>query len=135
VAQTVGCDEAEVIARLTRLLELGVVRRIGVVPNHYALGTGANGMTVWDVADDRIADLGPRVGALAFVSHCYRRPRSLPHWPYNLFAMLHGQDRQEVEDKRQAVARLLGRACRAHDVLYSKRILKKTGLRLATRKG
>lgn len=105
------------------------------MPNHYALGTSANGMTVWDIADDQISTLGQQVGALEYVSHCYRRPRALPDWPYNLFAMVHGSNRQEVEDKRQAIAGLLGEACRAQDILYSKRILKKTGLRLANRKG
>jgi DNA-binding Lrp family transcriptional regulator len=70
------------------------------------------------------------VGRLDFVSHCYRRPRRLPEWPYNLFAMVHGRSREEVEAKRAVIAELVGPACRAHDVLYSSRILKKTGLRL-----
>ena len=61
-------------------------------PNHYALGYRANGMSVWDVEDDRVPELGPAVGALPFVSHCYRRPRHPPLWPYNLFAMVHGRD-------------------------------------------
>jgi DNA-binding Lrp family transcriptional regulator len=90
----------------------------------------ANGMSVWDVADDRVDALGERVGALPFVTHCYRRPRALPDWPYNLFAMLHGKTRDEVEAKRAQVAALLGAACRGNDILYSTRILKKAGLRL-----
>jgi siroheme decarboxylase len=83
------------------------------------------------VADDVVDDLGPKVGALDFVSHCYRRPRALPDWPYNLFAMLHGASKDEVGAKRTQIAALLGPACRGHDILYSTRILKKTGLRLA----
>ena len=108
----------------------GIIRRIAVIPNHYRIGYQANGMSVWDVPDERIAELGDRVGALDFVSHCYHRPRRLPAWPYNLFAMVHGRERDEVEDKVQAIAELLGEAARAHEVLYSTRILKKTGLRL-----
>jgi DNA-binding Lrp family transcriptional regulator len=107
------------------------VRRIGAVPNHYALGYRANGMSVWDVPDERASELGRRVGALPFVSHCYRRPRHLPAWPYNLFAMVHGRGRDEVEDKVGRIAALLGPADRGHAVLYSTRILKKTGLRIA----
>ena len=64
------------------------------------------------------------------MSHCYRRPRHLPDWPYNLFAMVHGRSRAEVEEKVKHIAGVLGAACRAHEVLYSTRILKKTGLRL-----
>ena len=83
------------------------------------------------VDDGRIQDLGPKVGALDFVSHSYHRPRHLPIWPYNLFAMVHGASREEVEEKVKVIADLLGSAARAHDVLYSTRILKKTGLRIA----
>ena len=75
-------------------------------------------------------DLGEQVGALDFVSHCYLRPRALPDWPYNLFAMLHGASRDAVEAHRIEISVLLGPACRSHDILYSTRILKKTGVRL-----
>jgi Ni,Fe-hydrogenase III large subunit len=44
--------------------------------------------------------------------------------------MIHGRTRAEVEAKRQEIAALLGPAARASDILYSTRILKKTGLRL-----
>ena len=130
VADRLGLTEAEVIARIAAMQDRGAIRRIAVAPNHYALGMTANGMSVWDVDDGRISDLGARIGALPFVTHCYRRPRALPDWPYNLFAMLHGTDRSQVEAKRAEVAAILGDACRGHDILYSTRILKKTGLRL-----
>ena len=130
VAEAVGLTEAEVIDRMTAMQARGIIRRIAVAPNHYALGMTANGMSGWDVADDRISDLGARIGALPYVTHCYQRPRALPDWPYNLFAMLHGESREEVEAKRAEVASILGAACRGHDILYSTRILKKTGLRL-----
>lgn len=130
VAEAVGLTEAEVIDRMSAMQARGIIRRIAVAPNHYALGMTANGMSVWDVADDRISDLGARIGALPYVTHCYQRPRALPDWPYNLFAMLHGESREEVEAKRAEVASILGAACRGHDILYSTRILKKTGLRL-----
>ncbi|MFZ1894993.1 MAG: AsnC family transcriptional regulator [Rhodoplanes sp.] len=131
VAEMVGTTEAEVIARLERMLANGAIRRIGAVPNHYALGFSANGMSVWDVADEKIVEVGAMVGALDFVTHCYQRPRHLPLWPYNLFAMAHGRTRAEVEDKVGRIAALIGDAARAHEVLYSTRILKKTGLRIA----
>jgi DNA-binding Lrp family transcriptional regulator len=130
VAEELGLDEAEVIARMAAMQERGVIRRVALAPNHYALGMGANGMSVWDVADEAAEKLGEQVGALDFVSHCYLRPRALPDWPYNLFAMVHGADKSEVEAKRAEIAALLGEACRSNDVLYSTRILKKTGMRL-----
>ena len=131
IGLVVGASAGEVRSRLQSLLDHGVIRRIGVVPNHYALGMTANGMSVWDVDDDMAEALGKKVGALDFVSHCYLRPRHLPQWPYNLFAMVHGSERGEVEEKALIIADLLGSHVDAHDILYSTRILKKKGLRLA----
>jgi DNA-binding Lrp family transcriptional regulator len=130
LAAQLNTSEEEVMARLRAMLEDGRIRRIGVVPNHYALGYTANGMSVWDVDDSRVGELGAKVGALPFVTHCYRRPRRLPDWPYNLFAMVHGRSRAEVEAKLAEIRAVLGDALCAGDVLYSTRILKKTGLRL-----
>lgn len=120
----------EVIEAFARLLVEGAIRRIGIIPNHYAVGIIANGMSVWDVADEAVTELGAKIGALAFVSHCYRRPRHLPAWRYNLFAMVHGRSREEVAEKVEEIAILAGEHARDHRILYSKRILKKTGLRL-----
>ncbi|MDH4326410.1 MAG: Lrp/AsnC family transcriptional regulator [Betaproteobacteria bacterium] len=131
VAQAVGIPEDALLARIEAMLADGRMRRIGAVPNHYALGYVANAMSVWDVADDAVDELGAEVGALAFVSHCYRRPRRLPEWRYNLFAMVHGRSRAETEVRLAEIRAVLGGALRASDVLYSTRILKKTGLRLA----
>ena len=131
VARRTGLAEAEILDRLRRMRAAGVVRRVAAVPNHYALGVRANGMSVWDVDDAAIGRVGPEVGRLDFVTHCYRRPRVGTEWPYNLFAMVHGTSRGEVEAKVEEIARLLGDAARAREVLYSTRILKKTGLRLA----
>lgn len=130
IGASLGLDQSEVIERMTAMMANGVIRRIGAAPNHYAFGMTANGMTVWDVEDEMAAELGQEIGALDFVSHCYLRPRALPDWPYNLFAMVHGSGRAEVERKSAQIASLLGPRCRGSDILYSTRILKKTGLRL-----
>ena len=131
LADTLGTTADVVQQRLARMLQAGIIRRLGAVPNHYAIGYQANGMTVWDVDDPLIDELGAQVGALDCVSHCYRRPRQLPDWPYNLFAMVHATSRGEVETQAEKIAVLLGAACRDRDILYSTRILKKTGLRIA----
>ncbi len=133
LALALGLTEDEVLTRLRTMLQRGIIRRIGAVPNHFRLGYRANGMSVWDVDDADVDRLGAQVGALPFVTHCYRRPRRLPLWPYNLFAMVHAHDRAQVQAKLAQIADLLGTACRASDVLYSRRILKKTGLRLRER--
>ena len=130
IGARLGVNGSVVRERLADMLREGLVRRIGAVPNHYRLGYSANGMTVWDVEDERVDELGEQVGALPMVSHCYRRPRALPVWRYNLFAMLHGRSREEVQQQSLQICSILADACRASDILYSTRILKKTGLRL-----
>jgi len=136
VAEGVGADVEWVVATLKRFLLEGKVRRVGVVPNHYALGYTENGMTVWDVPDDLIGEIGPAVASLDFVTHCYERPRHEGIWPYNLFAMTHGRSEDESERRIQQVRDVVSEY---HDVsddwdtLFSTRILKKTGIRLAER--
>lgn len=130
VADALGLSADEVIGRLTAMQTDGIVRRIGVVPNHYALGYRFNGMTVWDVADEHVEEAGARLCGLGFVSHCYQRPRRPPHWPYNLFAMIHAREAAAADALVAELAVALGPMNRGHMVLYSTRILKKTGLRL-----
>jgi DNA-binding Lrp family transcriptional regulator len=130
LAAELGIDVDEVLARIRAMQASGVIRRIAAVPNHYALGYRANGMSVWNVPDEQARAIGRQVGALDFVSHCYLRPRHLPMWPYNLFAMVHGTTREQVAAGVEEIAALLGEHCRGHEVLYSTRILKKTGLRI-----
>jgi DNA-binding Lrp family transcriptional regulator len=130
LASELGVTPGLIMERFNAMLADGRIRRIGVVPNHYRLGYVANGMSVWDVPDEVIRAVGREVGELDFVSHCYHRPRQLPDWPYNLFAMVHGHSRDEVTSQVERIAALLGDRQRQHDILFSSRILKKTGLRL-----
>lgn len=135
VARALGVPAESVLASVADMLARGVIRRIGAVPNHYAIGFTANGMSVWDIDDAAVESVGCLLAGVKSVTHCYRRPRRLPHWPYNLFAMVHGRSRSAVDDEIAALAheieaRFPG-VCRKRDVLYSSRILKKTGLRIS----
>ena len=130
IAGHIGATPDQVMVRLRDMLDSGIIRRIGILPNHFALGWKFNGMTVWDIADESVDELGLRVGALNFVTHCYQRPRFLPEWPYNLFAMIHAKSRDDAQRQIDQIAALLGGYCRAHSTLFSTRILKKTGLRI-----
>jgi DNA-binding Lrp family transcriptional regulator len=121
----------------------GIIRRIAAVPNHYKLGYKYNGMTVWDINDEQASTFGDTIGKLPFVSHCYLRPRHLPNWNYNLFAMVHGKTPQEIQHYRSQIKELLKEVLvtreddasqsiptQSNDMLTSTQILKKTGLRL-----
>lgn len=129
VAEELNLPVEIVMARFEAMQKSGVIRRIGAVPNHYKLGYKFNGMTVWNVPDERVDLLGEIIGRLPFVSHCYHRPRHLPDWHYNLFAMVHGKSQLEVDRQIQQISVLLGDFNLGNDVLFSTKILKKTGFR------
>jgi siroheme decarboxylase len=129
IAEQLGLTAEIVMTRMAAMQEQGIIRRIGAVPNHYKLGYRFNGMTVWNVPDEVIDELGEKVGQLEFVSHCYHRPRHLPEWPYNLFAMVHGKTQEDVDQQIRQITDLLGDYNQGREVLYSTKILKKTGFR------
>lgn len=133
LGQAVGMDEAEVIARLRALRQGGVIRRLGVIVRHHELGYRANAMVVWDIPDAEVAEIGRRLGACAEVSLCYRRPRRLPSWPYNLFTMVHGHDRAEVEAVIAALAVREGVDHYRREALFSTRRFKQCGARYTPR--
>jgi DNA-binding Lrp family transcriptional regulator len=129
VAEQLNLPVEIVMARFDVMQKNGVIRRIGAVPNHYKLGYKFNGMSVWNVPDERVDLLGEIIGRLPFVSHCYHRPRHLPDWNYNLFAMVHGKTQSDVNQQIAQIVVLLGEFNLGHEVLYSTKILKKTGFR------
>ncbi len=124
-----GLSEADILVRLGRLSDEGVIRRFGVIVRHHELGYRANAMTVWDLPDDQVGDVGRRLAALGYVTLCYRRPRRLPHWPYNLFAMIHGRDRATVEGLVEQATVEAGLTGRPRAILFSRRRFKQRGAR------
>jgi DNA-binding Lrp family transcriptional regulator len=135
VAEQVGLSEQEVIRLLREFLEQGVIKRLGVVVRHHELGYDANAMVVWDIPDARVGAIGRLLGGFPFVTLCYRRPRRLPQWPYNLFTMIHGRDRDEVMQHVGALVGACGGDASAHQVLFSRRRFKQRGARYSAGDG
>jgi DNA-binding Lrp family transcriptional regulator len=122
-----GLSEAEVIARLARLKEIGVIRRFGVVVRHHELGYRANAMVVWDVPDEQVAGLGQCLAGFDFITLCYRRPRRLPQWRFNLYCMIHGKSREEVLAHLEWMVGRCGLQNLPHEILFSRRRFKQRG--------
>lgn len=129
IAACLATTERDVIERLQQLIDSGVIKRHGVVVRHRELGYVANGMVVWDVPDHRVSELGRCIGGFSCVTLSYRRPRRLPDWPYNLFTMVHGRDRAEVEQKVAAIVERCGLQDIDHAILFSTRRFKQRGAR------
>lgn len=127
IAERIKSTETEVLEHITLMQSRGDIKRMGIVVRHRKLGYTANAMVVWDIPDNMVDELGHCFGQFDFVTLSYRRPRHLPDWPYNLFCMIHGQDREDVLNNLQ----LLITSCNVehvqHSVLFSKRCFKQRG--------
>jgi len=137
IAAAIDADTEWVLSTIKRFNQAGKVRRVGAIPNHYSLGYSENGMTVWDVPDEVIDEVGPAIAEFDFVTHCYERPRHEGVWPYNFFAMTHGRSEEESQQRIQQVHDRMTDYWDVGeddwDTLFSTRILKKTGIRLDER--
>ena len=89
-------SEEAVLNTLRYWQQTGLIKRFGLISNHYQMGYQSSAMVVWDIPDDQIDKIGAQFKASGLVSLCYQRPRHLPEWPYNLFCMIHSRDRASV---------------------------------------
>lgn len=124
-----GWAQADTLALLTHWTATGVIKRFGVVVRHHELGYTANAMVVWDVPDTAVTQVGTELAHSGQVSLCYRRPRVLPDWPYNLFCMVHGKNRPEVLQRIATLVQTCGLVAYPHEILFSSRRFKQCGAR------
>lgn len=127
IGTEIGCSEDEVIATLNNLKERGIIKRLGIIVRHRELGFRANAMVVWDVPDELVDQVGRQAGAFDCVTLCYRRHRSLPRWPYNLYCMIHGRKRHQVLEKLAKLEEQCGMQRFSKQVLFSQRRFKQQG--------
>lgn len=127
IGRALWIEESRVIERIAALLADGSIKRLGVVVRHQELGYRANAMVVWDLPDALVDALGARIGTIPCVTLCYRRPRRLPDWPYNLFTMIHGRSREAVLAQVAEVEQALGLGPVPHAVLFSGQRFKQRG--------
>ncbi len=127
IGARLGLSESDLIARIQNLQTQGIIKRFGIVVHHRRLGYTANGMVVWDIPEAQIADIAAQFVSYDGVTLCYQRPRCLPDWPYNLFTMIHGQDRAQVQAHVQTLAALCPEV--GYTTLFSRRCFKQCGAR------
>lgn len=127
IGEQLGLSEAAVIKRLEILQSSGLIKRMGVVVKHRALGYRANAMVVWDIPDDQVERIGALLADEVCVTLCYQRPRRLPAWPYNLFCMIHGRERDNVLQRLEQMISIHQLEEIPHTVLFSGRSFKQRG--------
>ncbi|MCX7100276.1 MAG: AsnC family protein [Methylobacter sp.] len=121
-----GMSETEVIERLTKLKQQGLIKRLGVIVKHRQLGYRANAMIVWNVPDQVIKQLGKEISHFSFVTLCYQRPKQ-PEWPYNLYCMIHGKDKATVLNQLEQLIEACHLNCFDKEILFSRQCFKQRG--------
>ncbi len=107
VAEKIGVPESEVFRIMKAFMEEGIMRRYAAVLHHRKAGFTHNGMGVWKVPEDRIEELGWKMGSYRGVSHCYQRP-TYPEWSYSLYTMVHGMSEADCEVIIQGISEATG---------------------------
>jgi DNA-binding Lrp family transcriptional regulator len=130
-AQELGVPVEHMLTHLEGMVERKVLRRVAAILFHRRAGFSANGMGVWKVPEQQIADIGPRMAAVRGVSHCYRRP-TYPDWPYSVFTMAHGRSKEECDAVLDGVAGVCGLEGEDRATLYSSTEFKKVRLHYFT---
>jgi len=127
IGAEIGMNESEVIERLNRMIADSTIKRFGIVARHHELGYRANAMVVWNIPDNQVDELGSQLAGVDFITLCYRRPRRLPGWPYNLFCMIHGRNRDTVVQQIREIISRFNLENTPHEVLFSLRRFKQRG--------
>ncbi len=126
LARELGVDEDDLLKILQQLKAKGILRRMGAILYHHSAGYEANGMVAWRVPQERVEEVGELMASFPQASHVYQRP-VYPDWPYNLFTMLHGKNREEVEETTKEISTRT--AIPDYTILYSLREFKKVSMR------
>jgi DNA-binding Lrp family transcriptional regulator len=130
-AARLGVPEPRMLERLEQMRERKILRRVAAILFHRRAGFSANGMGVWKVPSEKIAETGPRMAAVRGVSHCYERP-TYPDWPYSVFTMAHGRSKEECDAVLDGVADVCGLNGDDRATLYSSTEYKKVRLHYFT---
>ena len=134
LANEINAQEQQVIEQITHWQHDGLIKRFGLVVKHRQLGYVANAMVVWDIEDKLVDEIAGKMSKRDEISLCYRRPRRMPDWPYNLFCMIHGQNRQAVEQQISDITEQLKLAHIPKNVLFSQKAYKQHGARYGQQK-
>ena len=125
LAKRMGMEEEEFLARIQGLKEQGVIRRFGATLRHQEAGFSSNAMVAWLVPEDKIESVGKAMAGFRQVTHCYHR-RPNRDWKYNLYTMIHADDRAACHQLARHMSRETG--VDEYALLFSEKEFKKTSM-------
>lgn len=126
MAEELDIDEDELIDKIKKYNETGILKRVSAILYHRQAGFNANAMVVWKVNNEDIHSIGEYMASIPEVSHCYERI-PYPFWDYNLYTMIHEKDMERCDKIIQDISDAIG--VTEYKVLYSTHELKKTSMK------
>lgn len=91
VAERLGLEEVDVIARLRRLVETGALSRFGTILNAPQLG-GERTLAAMRVPPERFEEVAAYVNGLDTVSHNYERAHE-----FNMWFVISSEDQDDID--------------------------------------
>ena len=126
MAERLSLSVAELFAKADEMVNRRLMRRYAAVLHHRRAGFSANAMVVWNVPEERSAEVGMMMAKHPAVTHCYERPR-YDDWRFSHFTMIHAVTRGECEEIANKIADET--ELKDYQLLYSHREYKKTRVR------
>lgn len=126
IANEIGITQDEMIARLKKLINNGVIKRLNISVNQREVGIVANAVVAWKVPQEQVERVGKILSSYKEVTHCYERKTIPGKWEYNLFTVLHGYSRESVEEYARRLSEVIG--IREYLVIFSNVQFKRTGV-------
>ena len=126
LAEKAGISEEEFVHRVESLKRRGILRRFGATLRHQEAGFSSNAMVAWRVPEERIQEVGRALARFRAVTHCYQR-KTCKGWPYNLYTMIHGDNREECQEIAKKMSGKAGIA--DYVLLFSEKEFKKTSMK------
>jgi DNA-binding Lrp family transcriptional regulator len=122
-ADELGISQDELLDRLKRLKETGIIRDFKAILRHQKAGISANALVTWAVEEARAAEAGKELAGFDAITHCYERP---DFGRYNIFTMIHAKTKKDLLDMITEISEKTGLL--DYEIYWSKREFKKSSM-------
>lgn len=123
IGNRLGITSREVVDRIIKLHQMGIIRRFGVCIRPNDIGLLANALVAWKVPDSRVREIGKYLAGLEEISHCYKRKPQSGRWEYNLYTVTHAKEKQTIESMINKISETI--KVTDYRILYSVKDLKR----------
>lgn len=127
LAERFNVLESDIFKKIEEYKENKKIKRFGPVVSNRRIGMVHNAMVTLKISENEVDEVGLFVSENEFVTLCYQRKIVPNVWEYNLYFMVHGYDREIVNQQIKTVIDSLKLNIDQYQVLFSSRCFKQKG--------